>query len=125
VIGLDRYIAELGTPLGRVVIVFEGREGPRVAIRHPEPFFRALEQAWNDGPNLGERDVHARFWELVKPESGASLGFKQRVSVVSAFLNLAAVALDVLASGQHSEVASLEEHARQLRLNPKTLREVL
>lgn len=116
VIGLDRYVAELKTPLGRVSTCFEGREGSQVVIRHPEPFFRALEHAWNDRPDFGQRDVHERFRSLITDEVSGSFDVGQRVTLVSRFLNIAASALEVLATGQHAEVASLEEHARQLRI---------
>ena len=123
-VGLERYIAELKTPLGRVSVCFEGQDGPRVAIRHGEPFFRALERAWNDSPGRADWDVHASFAGLSNPEIPGGFDFEQRVKVISAFLILAAEAIEVLASGQHSEVASLEEHARQLRLKSKATREV-
>lgn len=118
VVGLDRYSSELKTPVGKVSVRFEGRDGLRVTIRHPDPFFRAVEKAWNHQSDLGERDVHARFWGLTEAEVSGSFDFKQRVDLVSSFLTLAASALDALANGQRAEIASLEEHARQLRVNP-------
>ena len=117
VVGLDRFLTELRTPVGRVSVCFEGRDGQNAVIRHPDPFFRALETAWNQAPDLGERDVHARFWGLAEPEIRGGFNFQERVDLVSRFLTLAASALEVLSSGQRAEVASLEEHARHLRLN--------
>lgn len=117
-VGLDRFLTELRTPTGRVPVCFEGRDGLKVTIRHKDPFFRALEAAWNQQPDFAERDVHARFWGLTEPEIRGGFDFQERVELVSRFLTLAASALEALASGQRSEVASLEEHARHLRLNP-------
>lgn len=115
--GLDRFLAELRTPMGRVPITFEGRDGLKVLIGHHDPFFRALEAAWNQEPDFGERDVHARFWGLTDPSIRGGFSFRERVELVSRFLTLGASALEALASGQRTEVASLEEHARHLRLN--------
>lgn len=117
-IGLERFLGEFGAACGRYSVCFEGRYGPRATIRHPDPFFRALEEAWNEHPDFTERDVHARFGRLTAAEVAGGFSFKERVSLIASFLTVAASALEVLATGQTSEVASLEEHARQLQLHP-------
>lgn len=127
VLGLDRYVADLATASGRYSVLFEGRDGVRAVIRHPDPFFRALERAWNEHPGLGERDVHACFWGLTEPEIRGGFDFAERVALISGFLTLAATAVELLANGQHPEVASLEEHARHYgsKNNSFSKREVL
>lgn len=117
VVGLDRYVANLNAAAGRYQVCFEGREGSRVTIDHRDPFFRALERAWNEQPDFGERDVHSRFWGLAEPEISGGFDFRERVDLISGFLTLAASALEALSSGQRAEVASLEEHARHLKLS--------
>lgn len=115
-LGLERYDGEIESASGPISVRFEGREGPRVTICHPDPFFRALECAWNDQPDFGQRDVHARFWGLTEPEISAGFDFQERVALVSDFLTLGASALEALSQGQRAEIASLEEHAGQLQL---------
>lgn len=115
-LGLERYVAEFGTPPRRYRVAFEGRNGPKAAISHSDPFFRALENAWNERPDFAQKDVHARFWGLTEPGVRGGFSFEERVTLVSSFLTTAAAALEVLASGQHPEVDSLEEHAQHLRL---------
>lgn len=116
--GMERYVTEMSTPLGRVAVIFEGRRKIRASVCHPEIFFRTLESAWNGAPDLGQPDVHARFQAVAERGESREFGAVQRCLIVSEFLHKAASALDALATGQHSEVASLEEHARQIRLTP-------
>ncbi len=119
--GLDRFPTYLRSSSGRVPVEFVGTQNLEVRIEHAEPFFRELESAWNSGPDLSDRDVHARFRSLTRPDMEGDLTCHRRRALVSDFLNSAAAALEALSRGQRSEIASLEEHARQLSLhdNPK------
>lgn len=114
--GMERYVTEMSTPLGRVAVIFEGGRRMTVSVCHPEVFFRKLEAAWNRPPDLDQADVHARFQAVAESGESREFGAEQRCLIVSEFLNKAASALDALTTGQRAEVASLEEHARQIRL---------
>lgn len=113
--GLEQFPTYLRTSVGRVPMVFIGSEDLKVKIEHEEPFFRDLEVAWNSGADLSDRDVHARFHSLTQPNERGNLSHHRRVLLVSDFLNSAAAALEALSGGQRSEIASLEEHSRQIK----------
>lgn len=115
-LGMESYLTEMSTPSGRVAVIFEGRKKVRVTVCHPEQFFRTLERAWNHTPDFGNRDIHSRFQQVAESGASSAFGLEQRALVVSEFLAKAASALEALSVGQRSEVASLEEHARQIRL---------
>ena len=115
-LGMESYLTEMSTPAGRVAVIFEGRKKVRVTVCHPERFFRTLEHAWNQTPDFGNRDIHSRFQEVAASGVSSEFGSQQRALIVSEFLAKAASALEALSVGQRSEVASLEEHARQIRL---------
>lgn len=114
--GMEQYVTEMSTPLGRVSLIFESERRVKVSVCHAERFFRCLEKAWNELPDFGESDIHAKFHRLAADGDSRALGLEQRRLVVGEFLHKAASALDALALGQRAEIASLEEHARQLHL---------
>ena len=113
--GLDRYVTEMSTPLGRVAVIFEGGRKVSVSVCHPEIFFRSLERTWNSAPESGQGDVHAKFRQIAASGESREFGVEQRSLLVSEFLHKAASALEALTDGQRAEVASLEEHAHQIR----------
>ena len=114
--GMDQYVTEMSTPLGRVALVFENQRRVRVSVCHSEEFFRSLETAWNESPDLGESDVHAKFQKVAEEVDSQCFELEQRCLMVGEFLHKAASALEALSEGQRAEIASLEEHARQLQL---------
>lgn len=123
--GMDQYVTEMSTPLGRVALVFENQRRVRVSVCHSEQFFRSLETAWNESPDLGESDVHAKFQRVAEEAESPSFEFEQKCLVVGEFLHKAASALEALSEGQRAEIASLEEHARQLHLTYSDAEEAL
>ncbi len=114
--GMEQYVTEMSTPLGRVALVFENQRRVRVSVCHSEAFFRSLEAAWNEFPDLGETDVHAKFQKIAEEADSPSFEPEQKCLMVGEFLHKAASALEALSDGQQAEIASLEEHARQIHL---------
>jgi len=82
-----------------------------VSIDHDAPFFREVEERWNEC-HVEKADPHRPLQRLA--QVGNSFSTSDKEQFVKRFLLLAAVATRQLEEGQEHACASLEHHAHQV-----------